>query len=376
MKAKIVFFLIIITTVVSCVRDSEQKKGEVQISGKLSNIKGGTIYLEELTPVAVTLTDSIPIDDEGSFILIKKLDGSKFYRLRIGTNDFITLVLDSSQNIHITANARDLARTYSVSGSPSSELLKTFNHYILQTDSKIDSLENEFSKAQTKGTIRIDSLSKAIRPVYNTIQKEKEAFVKRFIDEYPNSIVTLAAINYLNPDVDFRYFHKVDSSLAKNSPHSLYTEDFHKRYEALSKLATGNMAPDILLSNPEGEQVALSSLKGKYVLVDFWASWCGPCRQESPNLVKIYKKFHPRGFEIYSVSLDKEANAWVKAIKDDQLNWIHVSDLKFWDSAAAKSYNVQSIPFTILIDKEGKIIAKALRGKELEDKLMEVLVNN
>lgn len=376
MKTKIISILIIITTFAGCARDGEPKKGEVQISGSFANIKGGTVYLEELTPTAITVTDSAAINDEGAFILNKKLDGPKFYRLRVGTNDFITLVLDSSKNIHITADARDLARTYTVSGSSSSELLKTFNHYILQSDSKIDSLENEFSIAQSKNSARLDSLSGLIRPVYNAIQKEKEAFVKRFIDEHPATIVTLAAINYLNPDTDFPYFKKVDSSLTKYFPGSFYTEDFHKRYEALSKLAIGNMAPDIILSNPEGEQVALSSLKGKYVLIDFWASWCGPCRQESPNLVRIYKKYNPKGFEIYSVSLDKEESAWVKAIKDDRLNWIHVSDLKFWDSAAAKLYNVQSIPFTLLIDKEGKIIAKALRGRELEDTLLRVLVNS
>ena len=143
--------------------------------------------------------------------------------------------------------------------------------------------------------------------------------------------------------------------------------------DSLNIIEVGSIAPDIILKNADGKEIKLSSLRGKYVLIDFWASWCRPCRGESANLVKMYKKYNKSGFEIYSVSLDEKKEDWVGAIKKDGLSaWTHVSDLQYWNSAAAKQYKVTSIPYTLLLDKEGKIIAKELRGEELAKKLSEI----
>ncbi len=136
----------------------------------------------------------------------------------------------------------------------------------------------------------------------------------------------------------------------------------------------GQQAPELAYPNPEGKTISLSEInKGHYVLLDFWASWCGPCRKENPNVVKAYQRFKDKGFDILSVSLDREKGAWLKAIADDNLTWHHVSDLKFWQCEAAVKYGVQSIPFALLLDKEGRIVAKNLRGNELETKLAELL---
>jgi peroxiredoxin len=137
--------------------------------------------------------------------------------------------------------------------------------------------------------------------------------------------------------------------------------------------AIGQPAPEIELETPEGKELALSSLKGKVVLIDFWASWCGPCRKEMPNVVKAYAKFKNKGFEIFGVSLDQDKARWIEAIQKDGITWPQVSDLKQWQSSVVRQYNIQGIPYTVLLDREGNILAKNLRGEELEKKLTEVL---
>lgn len=140
--------------------------------------------------------------------------------------------------------------------------------------------------------------------------------------------------------------------------------------------AIGALAPELAFENPDGKILKLSDLRGKYVLIDFWASWCGPCRKENPNVVRLYQQYHEKGFEVFSVSLDKDKNSWIKAIEKDNLLWPnHVSDLKYWSSQGAKIYGVSSIPSTFLIDKEGRIIGKNLRGSELANKLESLFAN-
>ncbi len=169
---------------------------------------------------------------------------------------------------------------------------------------------------------------------------------------------------FLNPEaaqlVLRQYQEEVNRQLAASEPQK-------------TDINVGILAPDLALPTPEGDTLRLSSFKGKYVLIDFWASWCRPCRAENPNVVKVYNRYKDKGFEILGVSLDGNRDAWVKAIAQDGLTWRHISDLKLWQSAAAKTYDVHSIPYTVLLDREGKVIAENLRGAALEQKLAELL---
>jgi peroxiredoxin len=184
---------------------------------------------------------------------------------------------------------------------------------------------------------------------------------------------SLMAIQALDPDHYSEIYKEVDAGLSKKFPNERNVKMFHSVVASMLSTAIGQPAPEIALESPEGNEIALSSFKGKVVLIDFWASWCGPCRKEMPNVVKAYAKFKNKGFEIFGVSLDQDKSRWVDAIQKDGITWPQVSDLKQWQSSVVRQYNIQGIPYTVLLDREGKILAKNLRGEELEKKLAEVL---
>lgn len=186
------------------------------------------------------------------------------------------------------------------------------------------------------------------------------------------AVINLLQSNTIDKDQYTSTYVAVANKLKKEWPLYSQTKIFSDFVDKLKVTAIGQPAPEIALPNPDGVVVKLSSMKGKYVLVDFWAKWCGPCRQENPNVVKAFNKYKDKGFTVFGVSLDRNKEDWVKAINDDGLTWTHVSDLKFWQSEAAKTYSITAIPFSLLLDTNGIIIGKNLRGAALDAKLAEI----
>ncbi len=304
------------------------------LSGKvINNIKYEEIYLQDIS--FNTLETQKP-DKDGNFKFDTKFNKFDFYLIAFDKENYVIFFPEPGEQTVITIDLEDI-KNPEIINSVHSDLYYKFNN-------KLETLK--------KNGDRVD-------------------FVKKMINENPNSPTCIFFINILNTKDYFSYHEKLSEGLSKYS-YNKFIKDYITKTENAKKLIVGNEAPDIVLNDPDGKTIKLSSLRGQYVLIDFWASWCGPCRMENPNNVKLYNKYHDKGFEIYAVSLDKNKNSWLKAIKDDNLAWIHVSDLKYWKSEGAKIYNVTGIPHTVLLDKEGKIIANGLRGNFLKLKLEEI----
>ncbi len=353
------------------------------LTGEIKGGAGKTLYLERFEKGNPVVVDSAVLDESGKFSL-EFPSTLNFYSLRVsGYEERCPLLLDSTHKPVVNAEASALFETYTVSGSPYSELtlelLRRGNdHY-----KAIQSLNQQ----QLEPGADPDSLLAAI----TALQQDFNTYKKEFIDKHQASPVLFYAINYFDPITETEYLHQIEAAMAASMPGS----DYHKSVSAFVQqaqqmkqmaeiqkaqaermeklLKPGAPAPEIELPDRQGKLLKLSSLRGKYVLIDFWASWCGPCRRENPNVVALYEKYHKKGFDIYSVSLDNNREKWLGAISQDKLSWSsHVSDLQMWNSPVVSLYGFEGIPFTVLLDKSGNVIEANLRGKALEDKLKEL----
>jgi thiol-disulfide isomerase/thioredoxin len=350
------------------------------IEGKIAGADGKTIYLERFVNNRMVFTDSTVIGSDGSFVLApsKPLE-LNYYRLVIDRDHSIALITDSTESPSFKADYADLQKSLSLCGSEQSEVLHELESKCAPFDEK---------EADTRARITKPDISPEEKQMLNESlsenRREMVKCIKDWLETHESSPAALIAIQRLDPRTEMATFNRIFSNLNTSFGHTLLYKAMKQELnrlgnpsrqqaspsEGASPVAVGKAAPEIALNDPQGKLRKLSDLKGKTVLIDFWASWCGPCRRENPNVVAAYKKYNKDGFEVFSVSLDKTKESWVEAIKQDGLLWSnHVSDLKWWECEAAQAYGVHSIPFTVLVDKEGKILGHNLRGPMLEDKL-------
>lgn len=382
MNKKLFLYLFAVMLFAGC------KNNTFQVSGNLVNpVIGEYIFLDELKSNELTTIDSIKIADGGTFDFKREIELPSFYLLKINENSFLTMLVEPGEKITLNAYYDSLNYPISVIGSKGTESMAEYNRTLRKTINKLTGLYNIYM--QNADSPQLPAVIESLDSIAQAYLNEINLYTKSYIDENLTSLVSLVAlyqqvapnVYVLNPSRDLKYFVKVDSSMSILYPEYEPVTSLHEQVQELvagikgetviaPASGEGTEAPEISLQTPDGDTIKLSSTRGSVVLLDFWASWCIPCRQESPNLVKAYNLYHKKGFQIYQVSLDKTKEAWMKGIQDDKLeNWIHVSDIKYWNSVVVPLYKIESIPYNFLLDKEGRIIASTLRGEQLQIKL-------
>jgi peroxiredoxin len=287
--------------------------------------------------------------------------------------DWLVVYLEKG-NILVTGN--DSVQHSTVSGSAlNAEYVRYYAQVLAAADKAVKEADAAFIAApdhKRKDTAFLNSLMAGVKKVW----RQSDSLQYVYIRQHPDSYLSLEAlIELAGSPIDVSKMEPLFNSLSPRLRSSRRGADFAKAMNEIRALSPGAIAPDFTQNDSNDKPVRLSDFRGKYVLLDFWASWCGPCRAENPNVVKAYNKYSSKNFTVLGVSLDRpgKKDAWLAAIKADGLNWTQVSDLQFWNNAAAKQYNITSIPQNFLIDPTGKIIARNLRGEELQKKLEEIL---
>jgi len=372
-----VFVILIIAGAVSCGsanQELDEVGSQVEISGTVGFPQtNGVILLEEILATGqLGDRDTITVNQaDYTYSIKKEILTPGIYRLNFYNTQFVNILVDD-ENIQVKVDGNSRNGFVEITGSTDHQLLDDFQAFnaSFQRSEAMQELNGKFQKAQQEGDAQqID----ALRGQYMEMEDAHKMKAAEKILNMGTSLTALQVISALNEDKHFETYLALANKFNAILPENQFVKQFVEKVEKMKFLSVGQEAPEIALPNPEGEVVKLSSLRGNYVLVDFWAKWCRPCRAENPNVVKAYNKYHDKGFEVFGVSLDRKKEDWVQAIEEDGLHWTQVSDLKYFQSEAAKTYNISGIPFAILLDKEGKIIAKNLRGKALEDKLAELL---
>ena len=308
----------------------QAQENNIQLKGTVTDTVAQYVYLQKFHNKMFTTIDSVKVKD-GNFSFKTKVKTPELYGLSVNTANSPLYIFLEKGPISVKLSPKKYYSSSVVEGSASQDL---FDRY----------------------------------------RKEKEVEISKFITANPASIVS-AYVLYRNwsyrlaPEQITQNIALLDKSLQG----STYVKELKELVTVLNGLVVGKKAPDFVSNDPKGNAVRFSeNLKG-YTLVDFWASWCGPCRKENPNIVAAYKEFHDKGFNILGISLDKKKENWEKGIQDDHLDWLHVSDLKFWNNEVAKLYGVRAIPANYLVDSKGIIVARNLHGEELQTTLKSLL---
>ena len=375
---KLIWLLMVIAQFTVSCSDSSQ----FSIRGSISNAEGQYIYLDELGVDSSMKIDSFLLGNNGEFEFEGSVSFPTFYLLKLNEKNFVTLLVDSTEQVEVYGDAANFSRDYKVSGSEGSAQVQELNSRLVSTKHQLDSIES--LQISFRSEIRYASDQIRWEEEYDKIKEDQIEYSTNFVKSHPFSMSNVLALYQKFDDDNYVVQDLLSLKTAATALNTFYPESEHvealynntillmqqERNLAVQQVVKdyGLNSPDIVLPNVDGEDVALSSLRGKYVLVQFWSAADKGSRYLNPVLVELYEKYHSKGFEIYQVSIDTNRYDWVDAIDADGLNWINVGDMQ-GSNIALMSYNVQSIPYNYLLDPEGNILAKSLVGASLNQAL-------
>lgn len=367
----IVFVILLSITLFSC-QNNEKKGGHnFSIKGNIKGLADGKKILLFARNYDNGQADSLTatVSKNGAFVLEGNIPNADIYYMGIeGKEGAIELVLEQKE-MTLSGDINDL-KAIQLKGSKGQDDFVALSEQVQAVYATENIIYPQLEKAQENEDKKaVDSLGKELESIY---LKAGEV-VKKYAIDHPTALAAPYMILNTIFDLDAAEYQPIFNKFSDEVKNTQAGKILKDKLIVLSKTAVGNMAVDIQGLDPDGKNISLMEIKGKVTLIDFWASWCGPCRKENPNVVKMYNKYHAKGFEILSVSLDEKAESWKAAIMKDGLIWHHVSDLKGWKSDYATAYGIQAIPQTILLDSEGKIIGRNVMGEELDNMLMELL---
>ncbi|MEX2235360.1 MAG: TlpA disulfide reductase family protein [Cyclobacteriaceae bacterium] len=346
----------------------------VTIRGKVGYPQTGQISIAQIKNGAPGWQDTIQLKSNYTFAKKIKMNEPGYYQLNFYNKQMLSVILDKT-DIEVNVDGNSQQGFVDISGSPDIALIQQVQGLqgSINSDPAVEHLNQEFTVAtQKKDQAKVQELQMKYQQI---VKKYSDQIAALMVKESPSlAVIHLLQSNIIDKDQYYDTYKQVADKLKKEWPNYSESANFVDYVNKMKLTAVGQKAPEIALPNPEGKVVTLSSMQGKYVLLDFWAKWCGPCRQENPNVVRAFQKYKDKGFTVFGVSLDRNKADWLQAIEQDNLTWTHVSDLKYWQSEAAKTYNITGIPFSLLLDPNGVIIAKNLRGAALDEKLAEIFL--
>ena len=381
MKMKKLLSILIATTLLLSCNNLEKKGDTYVISGTADGVYNGIrVYLKTMDERGKETFKDTAVVLDGKFKFEGKVEVPEMWYLSVNSIEGYIPVMIENKIMEVNIIKDDISKS-KITGSDSNEALSIYSEGVSSLTQKRFKLNSDYRMAsQNKDSTHMDNYTQDIA----NMNTEMANYPFEFLSEHNDNYFSLFLIETLlkNNTSDLNRLIESYNSLkdylkASDYGQRIYSEIQAKKREneRLAILEIGGTAPNFTAPDPNGKMISLNEIKGKVTIIDFWASWCGPCRRENPNVVKTYNKYHDKGLEIISVSLDRagQKDKWLKAIEDDKLTWHHVSNLNYFNDPVAKQYNIQSIPSTYILDSEGKIAAKNLRGKALEGKVAELL---